>query len=92
PGNAAFVPPPAEEVPECMSKLELFLHDQPSSTPVLLKAALAHEEMGVRSCFLRKTKIGKDGGQVAGLNLPGAELSQLAKRKDWGLVLLFACI
>jgi Fic family protein len=42
PGNAAFVPPPAEEVQECMSKLELFLHDQPEPTPVLLKAALAH--------------------------------------------------
>jgi len=42
PGNAAFVPPPAEAVLECMGKLELFLHDQPESTPVLLKAALAH--------------------------------------------------
>jgi Fic family protein len=42
PGNAAFVPPPAEEVLECMSKLELFLHDRPEPTPVLLKAALAH--------------------------------------------------
>ena len=42
PGNAAFVPPPAEEVLECMSKLEFFLHDQPEPTPVLLKAALAH--------------------------------------------------
>ncbi len=29
PGNAAFVPPPAEQVLECMGKLELFLHDQP---------------------------------------------------------------
>jgi len=42
PGNAAFVPPPAEEVLECMSKLERFLHNQPEPTPVLLKAALAH--------------------------------------------------
>lgn len=42
PGNAAFVPPPAEEVLDCMSKLELFLHDQPEPTPPLLKAALAH--------------------------------------------------
>jgi Fic family protein len=31
PGNAAFVPPPAEEVLECMGKLEFFLHDQPGS-------------------------------------------------------------
>jgi len=42
PGNAAFVPPPAEDVQECMNKLELFLHDQPGPTPTLLKAALAH--------------------------------------------------
>ena len=42
PGNAAFVPPPAEELIECMGKLELFLHNKPEPTPVLLKAALAH--------------------------------------------------
>lgn len=42
PGNAAFVPPPADQVMECMGKLELFLHDQPEPTPALLKAALAH--------------------------------------------------
>ncbi|MDX9971611.1 MAG: Fic family protein [FCB group bacterium] len=42
PGNAAFVPPPADAVPECMRTLELFLHDRPEPTPVLLKAALAH--------------------------------------------------
>lgn len=42
PGTAAFVPPPPEYVPECMGKLELFLHDQPEKTSVLIKAALAH--------------------------------------------------
>ena len=42
PGNAVFVPPPAGQLPDCMGKLELFLHDQPERTPVLLKAALAH--------------------------------------------------
>ena len=42
PGNAAFVPPPAENVQECMGRLELFLHDQPEPTSPLLKAALAH--------------------------------------------------
>ncbi len=42
PGNAVFVPPPAEQLQDCMGKLELFLHDQPERTPVLLKAALAH--------------------------------------------------
>lgn len=52
PGNAAFVPPPAEEVLECMSKLERFLHDQPEPTPVLLKAALAHVQFETIHPFL----------------------------------------
>ena len=52
PGNAAFFPPPAEEVLECMSKLELFLHDQPEPTPVLLKAALAHVQFETIHPFL----------------------------------------
>ncbi|WP_027389433.1 Fic family protein [Chrysiogenes arsenatis] len=52
PGNAAFVPPPAHEVLECMGKLELFLHDQPEPTPVLLKAALAHVQFETIHPFL----------------------------------------
>ncbi len=52
PGNAAFVPPPAEEVLECMNKLELFLHDQPEPTPVLVKAALAHVQFETIHPFL----------------------------------------
>ncbi len=52
PGNAAFVPPPAEKVLDCMSKLELFLHDQPEPTPVLLKAALAHVQFETIHPFL----------------------------------------
>jgi Fic family protein len=52
PGNAAFVPPPPEKVLECMSRLELFLHDQPEPTPVLLKAALAHVQFETIHPFL----------------------------------------
>ncbi len=52
PGNAAFVPPPAEQVLECMGKLELFLHDQPEPTSVLLKAALAHVQFETIHPFL----------------------------------------
>ena len=52
PGNAAFVPPAAEDVLGCMSKLELFLHDQPEPTPVLLKAALAHVQFETIHPFL----------------------------------------
>jgi Fic family protein len=52
PSNATFVPPPPEEVMSCMSKLELFLHDQPIQTPVLLKAALAHVQFETIHPFL----------------------------------------
>jgi len=52
PGNAAFIPPPPEYVQECMGKLELFLHDQPDKTPVLIKAALAHAQFETIHPFL----------------------------------------
>ena len=52
PGNAAFVPPPPEYLQECMGKLELFLHDLPKKTPVLIKAALAHVQFETIHPFL----------------------------------------
>jgi Fic family protein len=52
PGTAAFVPPPPENVQECMGKLELFLHDQPKKTSVLIKAALAHVQFETIHPFL----------------------------------------
>ncbi len=52
PGNAAFVPPPADQVVENMGKLELFLHGRPEPTPVLLKAALAHVQFETIHPFL----------------------------------------
>ncbi len=52
PGNAAFVPPSPEYVQECMGKLELFLHDQPDKTQVLIKAALAHVQFETIHPFL----------------------------------------
>jgi Fic family protein len=52
PGNAVFVPPPADKVLECMGKLELFLHDQPELTPALLKAALTHVQFETIHPFL----------------------------------------
>jgi Fic family protein len=42
PGNAAFVPPPPELVPECMGQLEMFLHTKAPNLPLLVRAALAH--------------------------------------------------
>ena len=52
PGNAVFVPPPADRVPGCMSDLERFLHGQPERTPTLLKAALAHVQFETIHPFL----------------------------------------
>jgi Fic family protein len=52
PGNATFVPPPPEQVLECIGKLELFLHDLPDKTPVIVKAALAHVQFETIHPFL----------------------------------------
>ena len=52
PGNAVFVPPPVEDLMECMSKFELFLHDIPEPVPVLLKAALMHVQFETIHPFL----------------------------------------
>ncbi len=52
PGNAAFVPPPAEEVADCMGRFEMFLHDRPEPTPLLLKEALAHVQFETIHPFL----------------------------------------
>lgn len=52
PGNAMFVPPPAHEVPECLSLLERFLHDDPEPTAPLVKAALAHLQFETIHPFL----------------------------------------
>jgi len=52
PGNAAFVPPPAEALADCLGALERFLNDQPEPTPPLLKAALAHVQFETIHPFL----------------------------------------
>lgn len=50
PGNAQFVPPPPELIPECMAALERFLHDP--AYPALVKAALAHVQFETIHPFL----------------------------------------
>ncbi|KPK35991.1 MAG: cell filamentation protein Fic [Nitrospira bacterium SG8_35_1] len=52
PGNAVFVPPPADKIQDCMGELELFLHNKPEPTPPLLKAALAHVQFETIHPFL----------------------------------------
>jgi Fic family protein len=43
PGNAVFVPPPAEQLKELLSALELYLH-KPDDLPPLLRVAAAHAQ------------------------------------------------
>jgi Fic family protein len=52
PGNAMFVPPPAEDVMKLMGDLEKFLHGEPVKMPVLIKAALAHVQFETIHPFL----------------------------------------
>ena len=52
PGNASFVPPPPEQLMECLGALEKFLHDDPEPTPLLIKAALAHVQFETIHPFL----------------------------------------
>ncbi|HUF80258.1 MAG TPA: Fic family protein [Burkholderiales bacterium] len=52
PGNAAFVPPPPDALPDCLRALERFLNDEPEPTPPLLKAALVHVQFETIHPFL----------------------------------------
>lgn len=52
PGNAAFVPPPPENVMECMGALEKFLHREHEDLPILVKAALVHVQFETIHPFL----------------------------------------
>ena len=44
PGNAVFVPAPAEQVPDLLSELERFIHTPSSDLPVLVRIALVHAQ------------------------------------------------
>src|SRR5471030_3204592 len=52
PGNASFVPPPPELVLDCMSNLELFLHEDRPDLPLLIKAGLIHVQFETIHPFL----------------------------------------
>ena len=52
PGNAHFVPPPADHVETCMAGLERFIHDEDNPYPALVKAALAHVQFETIHPFL----------------------------------------
>ena len=52
PGNAAFVPPPTQEVANCMSDLERFFHAPVPGVSELLRAGVAHVQFETIHPFL----------------------------------------
>lgn len=52
PGNALFVPPPANRLDECLGALERFLHDDDPAIPPLIRAGLAHVQFETIHPFL----------------------------------------
>lgn len=53
PGNAVFVPPPPEHVPQLLSDLERFIHATPESgLPPLMRIALVHAQFETIHPFL----------------------------------------
>jgi len=50
PGNALFVPPPPDQLIDCLGALEKFLHDE--TVPSLVRAALAHVQFETIHPFL----------------------------------------
>jgi Fic family protein len=69
PGNAAFVPPPAEQVPELLTALEHFIHQTPATLPPLVRMALVHAQFETIHPFL-------DGNGRLGRLLIGALMEQ----------------
>lgn len=52
PGNAAFVPPPAERVSELLGDLERFIHAPANTLPPLIRIALVHAQFETIHPFL----------------------------------------
>jgi len=52
PGSAAYVPPPPERLMECLANLELFLHDESVTLPVLVQLGLIHVQFETIHPFL----------------------------------------
>lgn len=73
PGNAVFVPPPAEQVPALLADLERFIHAPAGGLPALVKVALVHQQFETIHPFL-------DGNGRMGRLLIAALL------EHWGLL------
>ena len=73
PGNAVYVPPPAEQVPALLADMERFIHQPIPDLPPLVKVALAHVQFETIHPFL-------DGNGRIGRLLIAALL------EHWGLL------
>ena len=73
PGNAVFVPPPAEQVPRLLADLERFIHAPDGDLPPLVRVALVHAQFETIHPFL-------DGNGRMGRLLIAALL------EHWGLL------
>ncbi len=52
PGNAAFVPPPAQQVPGLLADMERFIHAASTDLPALVRVALVHVQFETIHPFL----------------------------------------
>jgi len=52
PGNAVYVPPPPERVPDLLADMERFIHDESQALPALVKTALIHLQFETIHPFL----------------------------------------
>jgi len=52
PGNASFVPPPPEQMMQCLDSFERFLHDEKHGLPLLVEAGLVHAQFETIHPFL----------------------------------------
>jgi Fic family protein len=52
PGNALYVPPPANELSACLDSFEAFMHEEDSQLPTLIKAGLLHVQFETIHPFL----------------------------------------
>lgn len=73
PGNAAFVPPPPEQVADLLAQLERFIHAPEPALPALVRVALVHVQFETIHPFL-------DGNGRIGRLLMAALMEQ------WGLL------
>lgn len=52
PGNAVFVPPPPQRVPDLLTDMERFIHDAATDLPPMIKVALIHAQFETIHPFL----------------------------------------